>query len=322
MECTASWQPAGVDQRTADLTDLYVSTFQALAFAPDGGFLYVNYTDLEGNTNVVEFAMGSDGRATVGSRREILFVKDRDPVQEHWRGHLLSAVETRARSGIDSVLTTSRFEPFIEAILGRQPSDPVSAQDAARFFDALSARRAQLAVTAERGRESADAPSPPVRFARRMLERFGNFETTDPTAIFDDLRTVKTPYERRVLVKSLEISSDAQMAGMRAARPGAHEYEVKASVEAVHRARGAVSWSYPSIVGSGPNATILHYPDGDRQMQAGELLLVDAACNFGYMSGDITRTYPVNGTFSAAQKDLYRLVLQASHFLETPIFLH
>ena len=90
------------------------------------------------------------------------------------------------------------------------------------------------------------------------------------------------------------------MAGMRAARPGAHEYEVKAAIEAVHRGRGAVSWSYPSIVGSGPNATILHYPDGDRQMQAGDLLLVDAACNYAYMSGDITRTYPVSGTFSPA----------------------
>jgi Xaa-Pro aminopeptidase len=79
----------------------------------------------------------------------------------------------------------------------------------------------------------------------------------------------------------------------------------------VHRGRGAVSWAYPSIVGSGPNATILHYPEADRQMQAGDLLLVDAACNYGYMSPDITRTYPVSGTFSAAQKDIYRIVLQA-----------
>jgi Xaa-Pro aminopeptidase len=86
---------------------------------------------------------------------------------------------------------------------------------------------------------------------------------------------------------------------------------VKAAIEAVHRGRGAASWSYPSIVGSGPNATILHYPGSDRQMQPGELLLVDAACNYGYMSGDITRTYPVTGTFTDAQKDLYRLVLRA-----------
>jgi Xaa-Pro aminopeptidase len=86
---------------------------------------------------------------------------------------------------------------------------------------------------------------------------------------------------------------------------------VKAAIEAVHRGRGAVSWSYPSIVGSGPNATILHYPDGDRQMLAGDLLLVDAACNYGYMAGDITRTYPVSGTFSSLQKDVYGIVLQA-----------
>src|SRR6202030_2566903 len=127
----------------------------------------------------------------------------------------------------------------------------------------------------------------------------------------EDLRTVKTPYERKVLVKSLEISNEAQLAGMRAARPGAYEYEVKAAIEAVHRGRGAVSWSYPSIVGSGPNATILHYPDGDRQMLAGELLLVDAACNYGYMAGDITRTYPVSGTFSNGQRNIYQIVLQA-----------
>src|SRR4029450_7253158 len=110
---------------------------------------------------------------------------------------------------------------------------------------------------------------------------------------------------------SLEISSEGQMAGMRVARPGAYEYEVKAAIEAVHRSRGATPGSYPPIVGSGPNATILPYPGGDRQMQAGDLLLVDAACNYEYASGDITRTYPVSGTFSPLQKDLYRIVLQA-----------
>ena len=77
---------------------------------------------------------------------------------------------------------------------------------------------------------------------------------------------------------------------------------------ALRARRGVVG--YPSIVGSGPNATILHYPDGARQMQAGDLLLVDAACNFEYMSGDVTRTYPVSGTFSPAQKDIYDIVLQ------------
>jgi len=245
------------------------------------------------------------------SHRAILFVKDKDPVQEHWHGLTLTREDARGRSGIETVLNSSQFEPFVEAILGRRSYGPVAAADARSFFDALSAGRAQLAVLPENDRGTSDAPSPAVRFAGRMRERFSGFDTTNPALVLDDLRTVKTPYERNVLVKSLAISGDAQLAGMRAARPGAYEYEVKAAIEAVHRGRGAVSWSYPSIVGSGPNATTLHYPDGDRQMRAGDLLLVDAACNYDYMSGDITRTYPVNGKFSAAQKDIYRIVLQA-----------
>ena len=114
-----------------------------------------------------------------------------------------------------------------------------------------------------------------------------------------------------MLGRSLEISSEAQIAGMRAARPDAFEYEVEAAIEAVHRRRGAASRAYPSIVGSGPNATILHYTENTRQMQAGELLLVDAACAYEYMAGDITRTYPVSGKFTALQKDIYAIVLQA-----------
>ena len=244
------------------------------------------------------------------SHREILFVKDRDPVQEHWRGRALSVDEARLRTGIDVVLAASQFEPFVAGMLSRKGTATIRADEASAFFNALSAERAHIALTIESSQDPAD-PVQPLRFVQRMRDEFGAFDTTNATAIFEDLRTVKTPYERTVLVRSLEISSDAQRAGMRAAKPKAYEYEVKAAIEAVHRGRGAVSWSYPSIVGSGPNATILHYPDGDRQMQAGDLLLVDAACNYGYMSGDITRTYPVSGTFSTRQRDVYNIVLQA-----------
>jgi Xaa-Pro aminopeptidase len=97
---------------------------------------------------------------------------------------------------------------------------------------------------------------------------------------------------------------------MLAAHPGAFEYQVKAAIEAVHYGRGA-SPGYPSIVGSGPNATILHYPEGSREMQAGDLLLVDAGSSLEYLTVDVTRTYPVSGTFSATQRDIYELVLQA-----------
>lgn len=245
------------------------------------------------------------------AQREILFIKDRNPALEHWRGRALSVDEARARTGIETVLMTSQFEPFVAAMLSRRGFGPIGDQQAARFFDALATGRAKVNLLLGTGRGVNDPLTPPLEFARKIRDRYVGFDVADATKILTALRLVKTPYERKVLVKSLDISSDAQMAGMRTARPGAYEYEVKAAIEAVHRGRGAVSWSYPSIVGSGPNATILHYPESDRQMQAGDLLLVDAAANVEYMSGDITRTYPVSGTFTPAQKEIYELVLQA-----------
>jgi Xaa-Pro aminopeptidase len=248
------------------------------------------------------------GNAT---RREILFIKDRNPVREHWTGRVLTPDQATERTGIETVLSTAQFEPFVAALLSRQGAGAVDEKEAARFFDALGAGRARVALLLGTNRSLSEPLSAPLEFSRRIRERFVGFQVTDATPILADLRVVKTDYERKLLVRSLDISSDAQMAGMRAARPGAYEYEVKAAIEAVHRSRGAVSWSYPSIVGSGPNATILHYPGGDRQLQAGDLLLVDAACNYQYAAGDITRTYPVSGRFSPLQKDLYQLVLQA-----------
>jgi len=225
------------------------------------------------------------------SRREILFIKDKDAAREHWSGRLLSHADASAQSGIATVMSTKDFESFVGAALG----------------ESTVAKVALLL-------NPANAPEPvtlATEFGRRLHERYPSVQTVDATPIFADLRTVKTAYEQLMLIKSVEISSDAHLVGMRTARPGAYEYQVKAAIEGTYRGRGALSWAYPSIVGSGPNATILHYPEDDRQLQSGDLLLVDAAGNYQYMSGDITRTYPVNGRFTAPQRDLYSLVLDA-----------
>jgi Xaa-Pro aminopeptidase len=134
---------------------------------------------------------------------------------------------------------------------------------------------------------------------------------SDTERIVSGLRQVKTAYELAVMDQSAAISSDAHIAGMRTAKPGRYEYEVEAAIEHTHLSRGAMSWGYPSIVGSGPNATILHYNASSRQMRDGDLLLVDAAANYQGYTVDITRTYPVNGRFTDAQKDVYRVVLAA-----------
>ena len=231
------------------------------------------------------------------SPREFLFVKEKDPAKEHWYGRVLSTAEASAFTGIRTVMTTGQFESFVDAALGRHEASRV----ALLVDPPLAGPPGTVEPVATRATE----------FAKRLNDRFAAVQTVDATPILADLRTIKTPYERKILVKCLDISNDAQKIGMHAARPGAYEYEVKAAVEGAYRARGATSWAYPSIVGSGPNATILHYPDSDRQMQAGDLLLVDAAASYQYMAGDITRTYPVSGRYTPAQKDIYTVVLQA-----------
>src|SRR5262249_45941658 len=93
--------------------------------------------------------------------------------------------------------------------------------------------------------------------------------------------------------------------------PDKYEYEVQGALEYVFRSNGSPRNGYPCIVGSGPNTCILHYTENNRQMRDGDLLLVDAGAEYGYYTGDITRTYPVNGEFSAEQKAVYEVVLEA-----------
>jgi len=242
--------------------------------------------------------------------REILFVRDKDPVREHWAGRLLSHPEATERSGIRTVLSTSQFDGFVAAMLNRMAYGPVDEREAAAFRSALVASRAQIALAFE-NRAAGDPPTRAVEFARHVRENCAGVTLTNVLPLLTELRLIKSPYEQRMLIRTLEISGEAQRAGMRAARPGAHEYTVKAAVEAVHVAKGAIGWSFPSIIGAGPNTTILHNPHADRQIADGDLMLVDAAANYEYLAGDLTRTYPANGRFSPLQRELYELVLRA-----------
>ncbi|HKT80772.1 MAG TPA: aminopeptidase P N-terminal domain-containing protein [Vicinamibacterales bacterium] len=271
-------------------------------YRQDSNFYYLTGITQPGTTLVL-----MPGNTT---RREILFISPRDPVQEHWTGHVITREDAIARTGIQTVLTSPQFEPFLQAMLTRQASGGVSAADAKAFFDALAANRAVVALALEPPTLN-DPPGPAMAFANQLRNRFVGFQIADLTPILSDLRIVKTPYERTLLIRSGVVSSAAQMVGMQTANAGAYEYQVKAAIEAAQRSAGAESWAYPSIVGSGPNATILHYSGSDRQMQTGDLLLVDAGASVQYAATDVTRTYPVSGTFTAAQRDIYSIVLRA-----------
>ena len=244
------------------------------------------------------------------TRKEMLFVRDADPRREHWNGHSLTPAEASAASGIQTVMTTSQFEPFIAGIFARRAA-AASPGEYARFFQALSDGRARVALLLDPPSDLSSAPGPVTRFASRLRDRFLGFTVQDVTPILAEFRQIKTAYEEDVLRKSVEISSEAHRAGMRTARDSRYEYEVEAAIEEVYLRSGAMSWGYPSIVGSGPNATILHYQKSSRRMEPGDLLLVDAAANYHGLTGDITRTYPIDGTFSREQRDIYDIVFEA-----------
>ena len=271
-------------------------------YRQDSNLLYLTGVDQEETILVL-----MPGNVT---RREMLFIRDADPRREHWNGHSLTPAEATAQSGIATVMPLGQFEPFITSMFSRRAMDG-NEGEYDKFFDALSAGRARLSVMLEPQRDLTSAPGPARKFGLDLRERFFGFTLEDATPIVYGLRQVKTSYEQDMLRKSVAISSEAHKAGMRAAAPGRHEYEVEASIEEIYMRNGAMSWGYPSIVGSGPNATILHYSKSSRLMEPGDLLLVDAAANYQGYTGDITRTYPASGTFTREQREIYEIVFAA-----------
>jgi len=133
----------------------------------------------------------------------------------------------------------------------------------------------------------------------------------DLRPIVDSMRAVKDADEIARLRRAVDISVAGHVAAMRAARPGMYEYELEAALEAGFRRNGADRLGYPSIVGSGPNTTTLHYDVNRRKTENGDLVVIDAAAEWGQYTADVTRTFPVNGKFTPRQKAIYDLVLGA-----------
>ena len=224
--------------------------------------------------------------------RYVLFVRPRDREMEIWNGR---------RAGVEGAIAT----------YGADAAYPIDQLDAKLREYAVDrgAIYYRLGNTAFDGRV--------IRLAAELrAARARGFTTPirieDPGPVLHELRLRKTPAEITRLRRACEISRDAHAEAMRYARPGLHEYEVQAVLEFVFRTRGSARNAYPSIVASGANSCILHYVENTRRMEDGELLLIDAGCEYGYMASDITRTFPVNGRFSGPQRAIYEIVLGAN----------
>jgi Xaa-Pro aminopeptidase len=153
-------------------------------------------------------------------------------------------------------------------------------------------------------------------FTRKLAARYPEVRVTEINNWVDQLRARKSEAEIELLTKAAEISSRAHVEAMRAIRPGMRENEIQAVMEAAYRRLGADSPGYSSIVGSGPNSTVLHHPAGTRAAQAGEVVLMDVAAYYQGYSADITRTVPVDSKFSPEMRDIYSIVLEAQKAAE------
>ena len=279
-------------------------------YRQDSDLLYL--TGIEQPETILVLVPGSPRRS------EVLFITPSNPRQEHYVGKYLTQAEARARTGIETVLFTTQFDGFLSAMFNRRPFglDVEAARqntDHDGFFKALDDGTARVGLRLE-GTPGVNEPlTDEYAVANKIRERLLGARIINLAPHVHGLRQVKTAYEQRLLIESVDISSEAHVAGMRAARPDRFEREVESAIESVYLARGAMSPGYPSIVGSGPNSTTLHYSASSRRMNEGDLLLVDAAANYKGQTGDITRTYPVSGRFTPAQREIYELVLAAQN---------
>ena len=156
-------------------------------------------------------------------------------------------------------------------------------------------------------------------FVRRLRSKRPGLQVPEVNQLIDELRAKKSEAEVSLLRRAVELSSRAHEAAMRAIRPGVRENEIQAVMEAEYRKLGADSPGYSSIIGSGPNSTILHYPAGTRAVRSGEVVLMDVSAYYDGYTADITRTVPVDPTFSPEQREIYEIVLEAQKAAEAQI---
>ncbi len=221
--------------------------------------------------------------------RFVLFVPELDPKHELWFGRRLGPDEAAERFGADAAYSLSELEEKLPNLL--EGADRV-------FFRIGSDARCQglvlgaLTHSRNRGARKGEGPRGVV----------------DPGEVLDDLRMVKDEEEIAHIRRATGVTAAAFLDTIPQIRPGMGEWEVESLLEAAFRRAGARGPAFPTIVGSGVNSCVLHYPHNHRLMEEGELVLLDGGADVELYAGDVSRTLPVNGVFSAIQRDVYQVV--------------
>lgn len=276
--------------RSADPRDIEGDYPQDSDYREDNDFFYLTGLEAPGGWLLLSARPG-------GGREAVLYLPSRDPAVERWTGPQLGpGPEASKLTGIAEVRPVERLATDLRALRSGSGSD----------------RAGDLYLKAGDGRLCQSLQA--LAFSCDELGWDGGGAAAggrDLQPHLAALRLVKDGDELRRLRRAIEITTEAQRAAMQAIAPGLWEYEVEALIEYTFRRRGAERVGFPSIVGSGPNSTTLHYDKSRRQLQAGDLVVMDIGAEFGYYTADVTRTVPVSGKFTPRQRAIYELVLGA-----------
>ena len=219
-----------------------------------------------------------------------LFVRPRDPAMETWYGRREGVEGAKKNYNVDKALPIEKFEQELPKLLnGKEKLYYRFGVD-----NKLDQQILQYLST--------------QRF-RRLKTAFPPHTIIDPTILIHDMRLHKTEEEIELMKRSAEIAADAHILAMQSVKPGMNEYQIESLMEAYMRDKGASGVAYNSIVGGGENACILHYVENNCDLKDGDLILIDAGASYKGYASDITRTFPVGGKFTKAQREVYDIVL-------------
>ena len=224
----------------------------------------------------------------------ILFCRERDPAKEMWDGYITGPERVNELTGIDDAFPITDIDDILPGMI--EGTDKVfysMGLDAA--FDAKVME--WINIIRSKIRSGAHPPGEFVALEHALHE----------------LRLYKSAVEIKVMSEAAEISAKAHIEAMKTCRAGLYEYHLESTIQHVCANQGARFNAYPSIVGGGDNACILHYIENSSKLKDGDLVLIDAGCELECYASDITRTFPVSGQFSLEQRMLYQIVLDAQY---------
>jgi Xaa-Pro aminopeptidase len=224
--------------------------------------------------------------------REILFVRETSELISVWEGHKLTKEEAREQTGIETIIWVSEFPKIFNMLMVMGDVEHV-------YLNTNDHYRADVAV------ESREA-----RFVKWCLEKYPLHRYERLAPIMHRLRSIKSKYEIDQLQRACDITEKAFRRVLKFVKPGVIEYEIEAEFAHEFLRNGSRGFAYEPIIASGANSCVLHYIENNKPCKDGDVLLLDVGAEYANYNADLTRTIPVNGKFTARQKDVYNAVLR------------